>query len=274
MTLKTRNRLFVVLLGISLLCIVAAAVALLTAFTHHAIVPPTAYRVPSFTARLPLAGYHFSATMLAIAVLVLYVPVVLALLLLAFENTQTSELLFFATFLLGCLCEGSRLLIPLFALGESFSQLQLFMGRALFVGRMLAPLSFVGAAILSDSDQRQDLERNVLIIIAAAILTALAVPLNTAQVTTACTITWGFPRLFTAMRALFVVTAVVSFWLNGWRHDTAELRHIALASLLVLCGYQLLACADNFVFLIIGLALLSMGTYLLLTKLHKLYMWK
>ena len=244
------------------------------AFAQNAIVPPQAHRVPPFITHIPFAHYHFSATMLAATLLVLYVPAMLMLLLRAFENTQTSELIFFAAFLFSCLCEGCRILIPLFALGESFSQLQLFVGRVLFIGRMLAPLSFVGAAIMSDSDQRQDLERNVLIIVAVAILCAISVPLNTAQVTSACAITWGFPRLFVAMRIALALTAFVSFLINGYRLDSAPLKHIAAASLILLCGYQALAIADNFVFLAIGVALLATGTIQLLTNLHKLYLWK
>ena len=274
MTLKSRNRLFAIQLVISVLCIVTAVVVFFVAFIHGAIMPPTGYRLPRLLSRLPLAGYHFSATMLSITLLVIYVPVMLVILLRSFENTQTSELLFYAAFLLSCLCEGSRILIPLFALGESFSQLQLFMGRVLFVGRFLAPLSIMGAALMSGIEQRQDIERNVLILIAFAALAALSVPLNTAQVTTACAISWGFPRLCAVMRLLIAATAVFSFWLNGWRHDTAELRHTALASAVLLSGYQLLALSDNFLFFAAGAMLLAGGTFLLLTNLHKLYMWK
>ena len=273
MTLKFRNHFFVLLFVISLCCIVTAAVVFAMAVAANAITPPTGYRLPHLMTRLPLTGYHFTATMLSITFLVLYVPVTVFILLRAFENTQTSEIIFFAGFLLSCLCEGIRVLIPLFAVGQSFSQLQLFCGRILFTGRLIAPLSLVGAAILSSLDQRQDIERNFLIIITISTLSALVVPLNTAQITTACAITWGFSRLFLTVRLCLFVIAIISFWLNGFWHENRELQRIALATVFVCCGYLFLTVADNFLFLGLGLMLLAAGTYKLLSTLHKLYMW-
>lgn len=274
MTLKLRNRFFIVLFVASLCCIATAAIIFFAALHAGAITPPEDYRVPAFLTKLPFARYHFTATMLSITILVLYVPVTVFFLLRAFENTQSSEIIFFAGFLLSCLCEGIRILIPLFGLGLSFSQLQLFSGRVLFIGRLLAPLSFVSAATMSGIEQRQDIERNFLIMIAISMLAALTVPLNTAQITTACAITWGFSRLFLVVRCLLLATAILSFLLQGVKQDSAELKRTAVACLLVVCGYSFLTIADNFLCMIAGTLLLVAGTIQMLVNLHTLYMWK
>ncbi len=274
MTLKLRNNLILLLFAVSLCCILVAAAIFLVAVAQHAITPPPAHRIPAFLNHLAFARYHFVATMLSITVLVLYVPTTLFVMYRAFENTQTSEIIFFSGFLISCLCEGSRILLPLFGLGASFSQLQFFCGRILLIGRILAPLSLLAAAILSDIDQRQDIERNFMILIAVSTMFALVIPLNTTEFTSSCTIHWGFSRLITIVKTFFALTAILSFLFGGLRHDSKELKMVALAATFLLFGYQLLAISDNFVFLAVGTAFLVSGTYLLLLNLHKLYMWK
>ncbi|MCR5725522.1 MAG: hypothetical protein K6G80_10595 [Treponema sp.] len=274
MTLKLRNRLFLVLLIFSLLCIMAAAVPLIVAAISHAILPPPQVRIPKFLNYLPFAPYSFTATMLSISLLVVYVPITIFLMYRAFENTQTSEVIFFAGFLMSCLCEGSRILIPLFSLGQSFSQLQLFSGRILLLGRFLAPLSLIVASIMSETEQRQDIERNFMIMLAVSTLFALVIPLNTAELSSSCTIRWGFPRLIAIMNLLLSVTAVVSFWINSIKHDSKEFKKVAFAVIILLAGYNLLCIADNYVCLAAGAALLTTGTQTMLYNLHKLYMWQ
>lgn len=274
MTLKIRNNLFIILFCISLACVFAAILACTMAFLSHQITPPPALRIPAFLNYIPFAPYHFLATMLSIAVLVFYVPATFFLVYRAFENTQSSEIIFFAGFLLSCLCEGARILIPLYGLGESFSQLQFFCGRILLVGRILAPLSLITAAIMSDIGQRQDIERNFMIMIAVSTMFALLIPLNTAQLTSSCTIYWGFPRLIGIIKTVLSLTAVLSFLVNGIKHDSREMKKSSLAVLVLLTGYQLLAMSDNFLFLAFGTLLLVGGTYYLLASLHTLYMWK
>ena len=274
MTLKLRNRLFIVLFVIAIACILAATAVWISALLSHAVTPPSALRLPRFFTRFAFMRYHFAATVISIALLVVYVPTVVLIIYRAFENTQSSEIIFFSGFLLACLCEGSRILIPLYALGESFSQFQLFSGRILLIGRLLAPMSFIAAAIMSDTEHRQDIERNYMIMVAAATLFALITPLNTAELTTSCSIPWGFPRLVAIIRVFMILAASTSFWINGYNHDSKELKFVAGSTIILFCGYQLLAVADNFPCLVVGTVLLGCGTYLTLSKLHTLYMWK
>lgn len=274
MTLKVRNHLMQLFFIISILLITFTAIAFIVALVKKAILPPPALRLPGFVNNLTFLKYSFTATMISICIIVIYSPVAVAHVLPLFETTQTTEIIFFLGFLSGCLCEVVRFLTPLFGLWSTFSELLFFCGRLLFTGRLLCPLSFVFAAIASSVEVRQDVERNMAIMYMLCIVFALIVPLNTARVSSTGTITWGFPELFFIARLFFVAIAFISFWINSIKQNVAEYKKAALSMLVVMSGYGILICADNYVFMILGTALLAAGTSFYLQTLHLLYMWK
>lgn len=274
MTLKVRNRLTKIFFVVSIICITAAIISFLAAVFNNAVTPPPVKRFLPFLDRIPVFSYSFPAAMIATALLVLYVPAIIFLILRYFENTPSSEIIFFAGFLLGCLCEGVRILTPLFNLWETFSNFLFFCGRIVFMGRILAPLSFLFTAIASDSNQRQDIERNWTIMIAISMIFAAFVPLNTSQINSNGTITWGLSGEILLTRISFIVIAFISMMISAFKHESKELKTEAFAMVIIITGYAFLITADNFVFIIIGLPALLAGTLKYLETLHKLYMWK
>ena len=265
----------------SLVCCAMLAVSLIVALVTNAIVAPTDNTLPPVQTKihhalrlLPFMTYHFTATMIAIGILVLYVPAALFLIIQFFENTQSSEIIFFMGVLLGILCEGVRMLIPLFGLGLSFSQLLLFAGRVLVIGRFAVPLCFFCVAVFSEAQQRQDVERNLTIVLGISVVLAAGLPLNTAQITTTCAIPTGFSTVFALVRFLIFVLTLLSFWLNARKHDSPELKKLTFAYAVLIAGYALLLLADTFVLLALGTGALAVGTLQFLRNLHRLYKWK
>ncbi len=235
---------------------------------------PEVIRLPLFISRIPLTRYSPAASLIAILVLDLYVPLTAWVIYHHFENTQSTEIIFFSCFLLGCLCEGVKLFIPLFNLGESYTSFLFFCGRIVVLGRLLTVLSLLGMSIMSDANQRQDIERNLMIIVTSAIVCAIFMPLNSFEVTTTLIVPWGFSSLFFSLRLLLIAVTFISMFINGNNRDNPELKQAAFALIVVATGYGLLLTADNFLFLVTGCSGLCLGTYFLLRNLHKLYMWK
>ena len=64
------------------------------------------------------------------------------------------------------------------------------------------------------------------------------------------------------------------FWIMANDQNTDEYKKIAFSMLFILSGYGFLVISDNFVFMILGLPLLLLGTYGYLRALHSLYMWR
>ena len=259
---------------VSLLCILAAAICFIFALVNKAIVPPPALRIPSLLNKTAVLKYSFTANLISTALLILYTPFTLYLLKNLFENTQCSEIIFFLLFEAGCLCEAVRVLTPLFGLWSTFSDLLFLCGRIIFTGRLLCPLSFVFAAVAGSQEQRQDVERNIFILLGICIVFAVSAPINTARITSTGAVTWGFPTLFYLSRVLFIAIAFISFWITAAKNNTKEYLIAAFSMLALMTGYGLLTIADNFVFMIIGFPLFYTGTLKYLRSLHTLYMWK
>ncbi len=273
MTLKTRNTLTRYIFIFSLIAIAASAASFITAIVTKSLLPPVSLRTFDLADFL-LTRYDFIAVIISIAMLSLYVPLSLFLLLRVFENTQSVEVIFFCGALIGCLCETTRAIIPLFGIWQSYSTLLFFLSRIVFTGRMMVPLFFFAAATLSDAEQRQNVERNFSIVLALAAVIASAIPMNTAQTTTACMVIEGFAPMPTIIRILLFIIAGAVFYINAKKHDSPELKKLSFYYIFVVAGYLCLTIADNYLFMGLGTIFLYAGTAQFLRNLHRLYMWK
>lgn len=273
MTLKTRNK-FIQLFLISSVALLASALAVfifsLRAGSIHAL-PPV--RIPAALERIPFAHASTVALFLSFAILLLYAPVCFYLLIRFFENTQTTEIIFFTGFLIAILAETARFFTICLGFWHSFSNLLIFAGNLVLFGRTLAPLSFLCAAILSETSQRQDIERNYIIMVMVSVVFAAVIPMNTAKITSTGLVQEGFMTLTNILRFLLLVTTVLSFFIQGIKKNSTEHKHLASASCILLVGYTMLVCCDSFFFLVPGTFALIFGTYRYLLFIHKLYMW-
>lgn len=270
MTLKTRNRLLKFFFVFSLICIFTALISFAAALFNKAITPPPALRIPRFIDKIPFLKYSFTATMISVFLLIVSVPVTFFFILKLFEATQSSEIIFFTGFLTACLAEGVRFLTPLFGLWSTFSNLLFLCGRILFMGRLLAPLSFVFAAIASTVNQRQDVERNLTIMFAITLVFSIIVPINTAKITSAGAVTWGFPVLFMVIRILCVLVSFITFFISSKSFSSVEFKKIAFSMLFIFAGYSLLVTSDNYVMMALGFPLFAFGISCYLKNLHSL----
>lgn len=273
MTLKTRNIFIKVFLILSLVLLAVSAAIFFMSLAKNSIIVPPDLRIPALLAHIPFAPNSLHAVFISIFVIILYVPVCFFLLLNFFENTQTSEIIFFTGFLFACLTEIARLITICIGLWQSFSSLLIFMGNIVLYGRTLAPLSFLCAALLSDVSERQDVERNYVIMIMVSLVFAAVVPMNTARITSTGLVTEGFMHLINIMRFIILVTTFLSFFIRGIKKNSGEYKFLALYSFVTLLGYSMLVTCDNFLFLILGTACLFFGTLHYLKEIHGMYMW-
>ena len=273
MTLKTRNNFIKVFLSVSLASVLLCLLTFIAALITHRIITPPNFRIPVILNHIPFTKQSFIALMITFLVIILYVPVCFFLLLKFFENTQTTEIIFFTGFLIASLAETARFITICFGLWQSFSNMLIFAGNIVFFGRTLAPLSFLCAALLSDTAQRQDIERNYIIMLMVSIVFAVVIPMNTARIASTGLVTEGFIILINILRFLLLVTAVASFYITGIKKNSIEYKHLSSSSCLLLISYSILVSSDNYLFLALGTAGLITGTYRYLSSVHKLYMW-
>ena len=273
MTLKTRNRFIKVFLLSSLALFFLMLVTFIISIATHSLRIPPALRIPHFLDAIPFLPNSFLAVLLSFLVLFFYIPICFFFLIRYFENTQTSEIIFLTGFLLACMAESARFFGICLGLWQSFSNILIFSGKIVLFGRTLAPLSFLCSAILSETSQRQDVERNYIIMMTVAVVFAAIIPMNTARISSTALVTEGFMTLINILRLLLFITTIFSFFVAGIKKNSREHKHLALSSCIILLSYSVLLSCDNFVFLVLGTAGLFFGTYRHLFSIHKMYMW-
>ena len=142
MTLKNKNRIFlflfifsaiIFLFNITVLCIAAAA---------KSIVPPINPMRPFVL--IPKGGlcpYNFNSSLAAIIAFSLSAPALSIAIFKGFEKTPSLEILFFSGFIISCVTESARILLPLFGFWKTNSLFLIYIGRIVAAGRFLAPMS-------------------------------------------------------------------------------------------------------------------------------------
>jgi hypothetical protein len=127
---------------------------------------------------------------------------------------------------------------------------------------------------MNEAEQRQDIERNLTVVIAVAAVFAIIIPLDTAHITPTCTIPWAYGHLFTGIFALISITTAVTLFLKAKNQDSKEMLEIFTGFILLCSGYNILTAAYNWGALTAGVLLLATGTFRYLKSLHILYLWQ
>ncbi|WP_407428588.1 hypothetical protein [Treponema sp.] len=246
---------------------------LISSIVKNNIILPQDLRIPAFLSKIPFIKTNLVSIILSFVVLILYVPFCFYIILKYFENTQTTEIIFFTGFLIGCLLELFRFLTLSMNLWQTFSNSLIFSGKMVLFGRTLTILSFACASLFSDTSQRQDVERNYIIMTTASIVFAALIPMNTAKISSNGLVLEGFLKLINIMRLILTVLVFISFYIHGIQKNNFEYKNLAFSFLILIAGYSLLVLTDSFLFLLTGTSLLLGGTYWYFKNLHKIYMW-
>ncbi len=272
MLLKSRNRILTACFFLSLFLLVLTVILFLNSHTLNQILQTSVnYQKGLFSTFFFRSSYI--AVIFSIAVITLYVPISFIFLYLNFEKTQSSEVIFFITFLLGCLTECMRIINIIYLFQSASSTMLIFINKLIFFGRLLCPLSMLCSTVMSNSEQRQDLERNFIIMIAVAAFFAFLIPINIVNLSYKNMIPWGFSKLFNILYLLFSIAAVISFYIEAKKQESQERLRMLLGFILLITGYYFLILFNNLFSLFFGSILLISGTYIYLKNIHLLYLW-
>ena len=274
MTLKTRNRLYLSFALISSVFFLFNIFIFFYAFLNHGITPPeNVVRTVILFGGRGIFSYSFRAVLAGILALAVYVPLTAFVMYFSFEKTQSSEIIYFGGFLIGTLLESFRIYVPLFGLWESFSSFLMIVGSTVIAGRLLTVLSLMFATLFSESEQRQNVERNFIILLIISIMCGIMLPLDTTQTTSTCTVLWGYRTIFTVIRTAFFIAAVSVMAVNAILKSSPEQGNGALGLFLLYSGYAILTIADCWIETAVGPVLLLAGSFIYLKSIHHQYMW-
>ncbi len=270
MTIRTRNKIVYLLTIVSLALLLGFALLLGSRIYTGALAQPAPYSGGRFR-NFPPARYSFPAVIAAILFFPLYVSAVLLYISVEFEKTQSTEIVYFSGYLVGCLSECGRLTFPIFSLWESYSLFAFFCGRIVLFGRILTPISLAFMSICSGERQRKNVEQNVLMLLITAAVVAAVIPVHTGTVLPDCRVKWGYSAVILTAHILIAAVTVASLIINDFMAGGG--RQIPWDVITFMLGYEILCAAVNWLFAAAGAVLISAGTFAYLRRLHSRYLW-
>jgi hypothetical protein len=276
MTLSGRNVIFKA--GI----VIAAAGVLMSLVAVFAILPDYSAISGGITQRSPgiiqsLIGrfvephrYAPFASMIGAGI---YALITLVLIYYFFEKTQSPEILFFALFVLSFSLEAIRLIVPLHTV-HNISPLYLVMlFRILLFSRYFGIFSLFAASVYAAGLEIQK-QRNIILIIAlAAMVIVMGVPIDTLSWDSSLSMINGYTSMFRMIEAGVLLITIVSFFISAYIRGSREYIVIGAGAFLVFLGRNILLSADTWISPLPALVFLAVGTWLICTQLHHVYLW-
>jgi hypothetical protein len=190
-----------------------------------------------------------------------------------FEKTQAPEILFIAFFVLSFAFESGRLMIPLKKVYDLPSIYLIMSDRAMLFGRYFGIFSLFTASLYASGLDIQKQNNNILILAAVSLVLALGIPIDGFTWNSNLIMTSGYPHLFNMAELSIALITLASFLISALSRGNKAYLLISLGALLALLGRNLLLNADTWATPFVGIALLGVGTWLICTKLHGVYLW-
>ncbi|MDR0313487.1 MAG: hypothetical protein LBI14_07805 [Treponema sp.] len=276
MTLSARNTCFKIgisVSGLSLAIIIAAAFVILPAYPK-ALEESVSRAAGIFqffvTNRLEASPYVPFAT---VAGAVLFSLIGIILISYFFEKTQCQEILFVGLFVLSFAFESLRIMIPLKEVLE-FPILYAANGtRVLIFGRYFGLFSLFAASLYSAGLQVQKQQNIIFFCVIGSMVIALGIPVDGLSWDTTLSMLSDYSEAFAMIQWGILGITATSFFISAYTRGSKEYVYIGLGVLITYLGRDILLNSDTWISPVPGLIFLSLGTWFLCIKLHKIYLW-
>ncbi|MDR2135172.1 MAG: hypothetical protein LBO76_00995 [Treponema sp.] len=276
MTLYGRNVLFRIEIAISALFIIVAGILAFTALpVCPAVTEESVRRSPGIIQSL-IARFLDPSPYVPFASLAgggLYSLVTLVLIYYSFEKTRAPEILFITMFVLSFSFETMRLLTPLQKTWAIPSVYLLIASRTLLFGRFFGIFALFAAGVYAAGLEVQKQVNVILVVVFIALIVSLGVPIDILTWDSSFSMINGYLSLFRMTETVVFIITAMSFFISAWSRGTPEYVAIGAGSFLAYAGRNILLSGDTWISPLPGVLLLAAGTWLICTKLHKVYLW-
>lgn len=270
MTIKTRNRFTLAFLIFSILIFAAElSLASIQFFKGNLKFPEVFFSKP--TSNLFLLKYRPECVLIGIFLKNIYVIFSTLFILRAFEKTQSSEIFYFLLFLLACLCDSAKILIPLFHISQTYSTTLLIIGNVLLFSRILFPLSLMSTIILYENEHHQNIERNSLLLLVVATFLAAFIPLNTTIIEPHFIVSYGYEKTIKITTVIIQLANILTLIFRNINRNSKQWTTIGIfiLSIGIFCFFGNTCILS----LALGFFGTCIGTFIFLRALHKFYLW-
>jgi hypothetical protein len=190
-----------------------------------------------------------------------------------FEKTQSPEILFFAFFILSFAFEAARVMAPVRFKYELPAVYLIMAYRVLIFGRYFGIFSLFAASVYAAGLQIQKQGNFIFIIAVTTLVIVLGVPIDGLSWDSSLGMVNGYSSMFTLVETGIIIITMVSFFVSAYTRGAGEFIFIGIGSLLVFLGRNLLVTADTWATPFPGLIFLGLGTWLISSYLHRIYLW-
>ena len=266
MTIKTRNRLNISLFYISLAFLAANIIILLLSIHNHSF--SLAQYTSAVQGKTFLTRYSPVVTLFSLYFQIVYICVTSFMLFRVFEKTQAIDISYFYLFLIALIANSIRIWIPLFNLKSSYSGLLIFCGNCVLFSKLLVPLSLFFCVVMGD---RQELEKNIFLLLLGCTFFAKIIPLNTAGTCLNFEVDYSYRNVIKIASILICIATLIALFFNNRQHFYTQFTTIGLC--LIIIGTFILFNSTNLLSLIASFFLLLFGNIFYLKELHKQYLW-
>lgn len=269
MIIKVRNRILLCLTMLSITILVASAFFTGIKIYHGINDFPASFsvKISNFFFLTPTVY----STISSVFIMLIYVITSLFYISVQFEKTQSSEIIYFSLFLFSILFEFVRIFVPCLNLYDSYSKITSVISRLVLFSHVLSPLSLLYISIQNLPEHRQNVERNLTILLIISALIAVTVPLESEKMTVTCRLKFGFEKQFLIFWGLFTLITFISILQNNFSENSKS--KMPLGFLLLAVGYKILCTTPVLISILAGTVLLITGTVIFLKELHKKYLW-
>lgn len=204
---------------------------------------------------------------------VFYALFVSIAILISFEKTQTPEILFFGLFALSFVFEIIRIMVPFKGIHEVSSVMLIIGTRILIFARLFGVSSLFISSVYAAGLDMQKQGRMVIGLVIAILIISFKLPVNGYIWDTSFTMLFAFSAMFRFSELAIAIITAASFLIASYNKGTADYRFIAMGSLLVIIGRNLLFNADTWITPVPAIIMLIIGAWLIIDRLHKVYLW-
>jgi hypothetical protein len=190
-----------------------------------------------------------------------------------FEKTQSPEILFFGFFVISLSFEFVRIAVPLKS-AFSFSSVYLMgLSRVLLFGRYFGLFSLFAASVHSAGLDVQKQQYLVLMLVIAALLIALNVPIDSLTWDTSFRMQNGYRAMLTVAEAGIFAITIITFLISAYTRGSKTYILVGVGVFLALAGRDILLHSDTWITPFPGLMIMTAGTWFVCAKLHEEYLW-
>ena len=219
-------------------------------------------------------GFNFYAVHASLGILAVFSLITMILIYYFFERTSAPEILFIAIFTISLSFEVIRLILPLYLIYNFPSVYVRTASQMLLFSRFFGIFSLFAAGICSAGLEVQKIRYVIFVMIIAAMIITIGVPIDVQNRDTSINMVTGFNTIFRLIELIVFITTTVSFLISAKNHDSKEYIYVAVGIMLALSGRHILFNIDNWIGPLPGISMLTFGTWFICIKLHKIYLWQ